>query len=31
MPRHRKATATYSTGDSTRVWIKQRKLPVSTA
>lgn len=31
MPRHRKATAVYGTDDSTRVWIKQRKLPVSTA
>jgi hypothetical protein len=31
MPRHRKATAVYGTSDSTRVWIKQRKLPVSTA
>jgi hypothetical protein len=30
MPRHRKATAVYNTDDSTRVWIKQRKLPVST-
>ncbi|KAM0721569.1 hypothetical protein Q7P37_002494 [Cladosporium fusiforme] len=27
MPKHRKATGTYSTDDATRVWIKQRKLP----
>lgn len=27
MPKHRKATAVYATSDSTRVWIKQRKLP----
>ena len=31
MPRHRKATAVYNTDDSTRVWIKQRQLPMATA
>jgi len=29
MPRHRKATGVYSTNDSTRVWIKRRKLSSS--
>lgn len=27
MPRHRKATGVYGTGDNTRVWLKRRKLP----
>ena len=31
MPKQIKATAVYRTTDSTRVWIKQRKLPVSGA
>lgn len=26
MPSHKKATGVYSTSDSTRVWIKRRKL-----
>jgi hypothetical protein len=29
-PKQRKATAVYGTDSSTRVWIKQRKLPVAT-
>jgi len=30
LPKQRKATAVYGTDSSTRVWIKQRKLPVAT-
>ena len=26
-PSHKKATGVYSTSDSTRVWIRRRKLP----
>jgi hypothetical protein len=26
MPKHQKATGVYNTSDSTRVWIKKRKL-----
>lgn len=29
IPRHKKATGVYSTSDSTRVWIKRRKLSPS--
>ena len=29
-PKQRKATAVYGTDSSTRVWIKQRKLPIAT-
>lgn len=29
LPKQRKATAVYGTADSTRVWVKQRELPVA--